>query len=421
MKLTRTASFLALLLPLFFLGSCVKDTCRKTITMKMPVFRSLTEVRNGMRSGVAQPVRHPGKIYTRGGYLFLNEVDKGIHVIDNSNPANPQKLAFIPIPGNVDLAVKGQYLYADSYADLVVFDLGNLADIRPVRFVDNVFPFRSNYYFGNTTNPDSMMVVVDYTLRDTVVDCDSYGGPEFFDRGGAMPMSGPGGVLNTAGGGGGGTGGSMARFAITGDHLYTVSTYSLSTFSISNPAQPQRLGERQLGGWNIETIFPFRDKLFIGSANGMMIYDISVPTNPSFISSFAHVTACDPVIADDRNAFVTLRTGTACRGVNDQLDVLDITNLSQPTPVRTYALTNPHGLAKDGDLLFICDGRDGLRVYNAAQPSALVPLQHITGIDTYDAIALGGTLLVVAKDGLYQYSYNSGGNLVRLSRIAIEN
>ncbi|RYZ00142.1 MAG: hypothetical protein EOO11_02570 [Chitinophagaceae bacterium] len=417
MKLTRTTPLLIMLLPLFFLGSCIKDSCRKTITMKFPVFRSLTEVRAGMHSGPAQAVRQPGKIYTRGSYLFLNEVDKGIHVIDNSNPAAPQKLAFIPIPGNVDIAVKGQYLYADSYADLVVFDLNNLSDIRPVRFIDNVFPFRAQFYYA--TNPDSMMVVVDYTERDTVVDCDRYG-RMFEDRGGVL-MGGPGGVVNTASGGGGGTGGSMARFAISDEYLYTVSSYALSTFSLSNPAQPQRLAEQQLGSWTIETIFPFRDKLFIGSANGMMIYDISAPTSPSLLGSFAHVTACDPVIADDRNAYVTLRSGTACRGVSDQLEVLDIRNLAQPAPVRTYPLTNPHGLAKDGDLLFICDGRDGIRVYNTEHPDALVELQHVTGIDSYDAIALSGSLLVVARDGLYQYSYNSGGNLSLLSRIAIEN
>jgi hypothetical protein len=48
-----------------------------------------------------------GKLFIQGHYIFLNEVDKGIHVIDNSNPAQPRNVAFIDIPGNVDLAVKG--------------------------------------------------------------------------------------------------------------------------------------------------------------------------------------------------------------------------------------------------------------------------------------------------------------------------
>ena len=63
-----------------------------------------------------------------GNYIFLNEVNKGVHIIDNSNPAKPSIKAFINIPGNVDIAVKGSTLYADLFADLVVVDISNPLD-----------------------------------------------------------------------------------------------------------------------------------------------------------------------------------------------------------------------------------------------------------------------------------------------------
>ncbi len=57
---------------------------------------------------------NPGKIYTYGSTLFINELNAGIHVINNSNPQNPVPLKFIKILGNVDIAVKDNILYADN-------------------------------------------------------------------------------------------------------------------------------------------------------------------------------------------------------------------------------------------------------------------------------------------------------------------
>jgi hypothetical protein len=171
--------------------------------------------------------------------------------------------------------------------------------------------------------------------------------------------------------------------------------------------------------WNIETIYPFKDKLFIGSNAGMFIYDIANPASPRSLGQFAHARACDPVIADDNNAYVTLHDGTPCGGFNNQLDVVNISNLVAPVLVKTYAMTNPHGLAKDNNLLFLCDGRDGLKMYDVANPSNIVLKKQVTGLETYDAIAWNNNLLVVAKDGLYQYDYSNPLNLVQKSRLGI--
>ena len=37
------------------------------------------------------------------------------YYVDVSDPADPQNIAFITIPGNVDIAIKENVLYADSY------------------------------------------------------------------------------------------------------------------------------------------------------------------------------------------------------------------------------------------------------------------------------------------------------------------
>ena len=148
---------------------------------------------------------------------------------------------------------------------------------------------------------------------------------------------------------------------------------------------------------------------------------LSNPVAPVREGSVAHFTACDPVVADDNYAFVTLRAGTSCQGTNNQLDVINVQNVMSPWLVKTYGLTNPHGLAKDGDLLFICDGTDGLKVYNTSNVFSLQLIDRVKNIETYDVIAWNNKLLVVAKGGLYQYDYSNPSSLSLISKMTVNN
>ncbi|MEJ7679189.1 MAG: hypothetical protein WKG06_15310 [Segetibacter sp.] len=107
------------------LQGCLKDTSTRTYTLYTPVYKTVDEVRANIKSDAPAPVKNPGKIFVLGNYIFLNEIDKGVHVIDNRNPAAPVNKYFIAIPGNLDLAVKGKILYADNYRDLVTLDISN--------------------------------------------------------------------------------------------------------------------------------------------------------------------------------------------------------------------------------------------------------------------------------------------------------
>ncbi|HEX6334375.1 MAG TPA: hypothetical protein VFZ78_09115, partial [Flavisolibacter sp.] len=261
------------------LSGCLKDTCRNTYKIYAPITKTLTQVRAEMRSAAPQPLENTGKIYVFGNYIFMNEVNKGIHIIDNSNPASPQNISFINIPNNIDLAVKGNYLYADSYSDIAVFDISNPTNVTAVKFLNNVIRDKNRYWTANQTNPDQINVIVGYSERDTTVDCETY-----------QSWTGcPNCVFATAGGGGvfsasmpqAGAGGSMARFAIQNDFLYAVSTNELYSISISDPVSPLLTSTQNLGSWVVETIYPFRDKLFIGSRNGMFIYTLNNPAVPT--------------------------------------------------------------------------------------------------------------------------------------------
>ena len=168
---------------------------------------------------------------------------------------------------------------------------------------------------------------------------------------------------------------------------------------------------------NYETIYPFQNKLFMGSTTGMYIYDITEPSAPVKQGAFAHVRTCDPVIADEGHAFVTLRSGTTCQGYTNELDILDITNPGNPSLIKTYTLTNPRGLSKDGDLLFICDGKDGIKIYDAADIYKLKLIKTIAGFEANDVITLNGIAIVIATEGLYQIDYSDTNNIHQISKM----
>src|SRR5436305_88536 len=111
-KVLTTAGVACCLFSLLFLQGCFKDSCRNSYAIYIPVYKTLSQVRASMKSEAPRPLQNTGKLYVQGNYIFLNEVQKGIHVIDNTNPSNPKNISFINIPGNIDLAVKGNYLYA---------------------------------------------------------------------------------------------------------------------------------------------------------------------------------------------------------------------------------------------------------------------------------------------------------------------
>jgi hypothetical protein len=393
-----------------FLAGCLKDKMTRTYTILTPVYQSRQEVLANIKADEPKLLQSPGKIYIYGKYLFVNEVNKGVHIFDNSNTLAPKAVAFINIPGNIDIAVKGTTLYADMYTDLLSIDITDPLAAKLKDTVGLVFPERQ--YTGRF-QPDREKVIVDWIKKDTTV---SNAESELRESCITCVFLADAGTKN--GSQVPGIGGSMARFAIVNNYLYTVNTSSLGVFDIAVPAEPKSMGNHYIG-WNIETIYPFKNKLFIGSSNGMFIYDISSPAAPSPEGSFSHARACDPVVADDSYAFVTLRTGTFCTGTSNQLDVVNVTNVNNPLLVKTYPLTNPHGLAKDENLLFICDGSAGLKVYDASNVNGLKLIKHIMGLETYDAIAWNNLLLVVASNGIYQFDYSDPANMKLLSTLAV--
>ncbi len=207
-----------------------------------------------------------------------------------------------------------------------------------------------------------------------------------------------------------GKSGSTARIVIKGDYLYAVDNNSLKVVDITTPSNPTYVRTVNIE-FGIETIYPFKDYLFIGSNIGMYVYGLTDPTNPQQLSYFQHITACDPVIANDTLAFVTLRNNQVCNRWTDtrEIDIINITNIYNPFLKKTYYTSSyPYGLDMLDTALFVCHGSDGLVIYdiNKLISGSNAEISTITGIDAFDAIIWQNKLFVIGETGFYQYDYS---------------
>lgn len=317
-------------------------------------------------------------------------------------------MAFLNIPGNRDIGVRNNILYADMYADLLAIDISNPRKVTITNRIDNFFMSR-RYVYGSVV--DDNYVAVDWIKKDTVI---TYKDRNYlWERDVAYAMNSV--AASAAVPSTNGVAGSMASMVLMNDHLYAIrEPHSVGIVDISAPAAP-RLDTTFYAGFDLETIYPFEDKLFLGSSTGMFMYDLSNPVSPVQLGTFSHGRACDPVVTDGKYAYVTLRGSSSCGGASNELNIVDVKDLMHPVLVKTYPLTGPTGLSKDGNLLFVCDDKNGVRVYNASNPDALKQIAEIDSKEPYDVIAGGKNALVVGKKGLYQYDYSNLNNIRLLS------
>ena len=414
----------AVILLAFFLSGCT-DNCTTTTsyTYYEPVYKTTEEIRQAVEVVGPRVLGTPGKIYIYGQYLLINQPNEGIHIIDNSDEKDPQTISFLNIPGNFDMAVRDNMLYADSYIDLLTFDISQPAQIKMVNRVENAFPLY-NSRFGYSPQEGTVITEMKQIDQQEVShNCNDLGPDIMFFEGSLMAFrSDVSTAMNVSPGPTIGTGGSMARFAIVEDYLYAVDDYDLNVFGLAVPDQPETKASQNIG-WGIETIFPYEGNLFIGSRNGMFIYGLNNPELPQYQSQVSHVNTCDPVVVNDDYAFVTLRSennndwcGTA---FTNQLDVIDITDIGNARLLTTYGMTSPYGLGLDGNTLFITEGEYGLKVFDISDVYEIDDnlLTEIKDYHAYDVIPYNQILLMIGEDGLYQFDYSDPSNLELLSII----
>ncbi len=414
-KYMKTKYALVWFVTFLLLFSCQdkEDGIYEDYLVAKPLTITTEEFNAGVDIIAPLPIEESGKIYAYENYVFINDKYKGVHVIDNSNPASPEKIAFIKIAGNVDISVKNNYLYADSIADLMVLDISDIYNIRIVDRLKNVlgsnivWPVDVDFFdYGEIDYENEIIVGWETVTEKMLVE-------EYEERYRNTDVL----FAETTNDASTGQGGSLARFKIVDNYLYAVDSHFINIFNIEDLSSPKDL-EDVFAGFDIETIFNRDNYLFLGSMRGMYIYDITEPETPTFVSEFQHGTACDPVVVDGDYAYVTLRGGNACGALESGLFIVDISEITNPVLAESYPLESPYGLGVKDEKLFICDGPAGLKVYDKTNIKDLKQLNHFQDISTFDVIPLEEQLLMVGDEVLYQYQYLNN-NLKLLSTLEL--
>ena len=425
MKQTRYI-FSILVLLLAFTSACT-DKVYETFNANDPVYMSYEDLRSAVKMTEAREMNNPGKIYFKDQYIFINEKMIGVHVYDVSDPTNPQNKGFIEIPGNIDIAIKENILYADSYIDLVSIDVSSFSAIAEVGRVQKIFPYTLPKY--NEKLPlakldETKGVVVGWEEKNVRQEIKQRYYPTYNWKMNAetdMASYSSGGVGGAAGSTYG-VGGSMARFGLYMDFLYIVNQNSLLTFKLKSNSEVTLLDTKPQG-WNVETIFITDNHLFLGTQSGLIVQSLKVPERPTQIGSFTHVTSCDPVIIKGDLAFVTLKGGTTCRGGTlNQLDVVKMSDgYSKFTLLKSYQMYGPQGLGIDDDLLFICDGDAGLKIYNAVDPLTITDhlIASFPSINAYDVIPMDNYLFMIGEEGFLLYDYTNIQDIKQIGIIPV--
>jgi hypothetical protein len=393
--------------------SCDDDSAqRQKAWVAVPVVKSLAEIRSSVAVAAARQTHADGKVYVAQDYLFYIAQEEGVHVFDNSDPQSPQNIAFISLEGVHDIAVKGTYLYADNFVDLLVFDISDVNNIQLVRTVENSINFypeipENASHIDYDYNWSEGSLITGFRLEYKEVS--NYMESSVFV---GTPMASNGGDFV-------GTGGSFARFQINKDALYAVEKFQLNVFNIANPLTTHFDKSVYMDGWfnagEFETLFKQKDYLFIGATNGMFIVNAFDAFNPFFVSGFSHATACDPVVVHHNTAYITVRGSSTCGAIEDQVNVLDISTISNPQLLSTFFLEQPYGLGYHDQKLFVCSGSGAIKVFDASSPDLV--LVHSYPAAVTDVIALDSHLIAVGPNKIIQYRYGPGMTLEPISTV----
>jgi len=215
-----------------------------------------------------------------------------------------------------------------------------------------------------------------------------------------------------------GKSGSMARFALNGNYLYTLNNSEMNIFDVSEPSNPKNVSKLHTP-FNVETLYSYKNYLYMGASNGVYIYDNTNPTQPAYLSLFTHAQSCDPVVVENDIAYVTLNSSNDCWQQNpisvNRLEVLDMHDPKNPKLIKRIEMWEPKGLAVNNNKLFICDGTEGLKVFDInkteeTNSSLVIKLNLLTKekeINCYDVIALDNSLIVSNQTNIRQFNYSS--------------
>lgn len=413
--------FIILLLPaLLILGSCKKNrgTIQSTYIKAEAQYEDINVLRKASIFANAKNIVNTGKIFYGNDMILIGEKNEGIHIINNTNPNSPINVSFLDLPYTNEFYVHNNMIYAISHYDMIKIDITDMMNPLLVGRLKNAF--------GNFVKDANGNVLIGFNF-ETVTESFELGSEEenalresntlYYDYQNhvipfsEVPSSFIGSTVKNKG--------TINRIAYSNNHLFVIGRTDIHTF-IDNGAQFAKGTNKKIGE-DLETIYLYNNKLFVGTNSEMIILTNSV--SPVITSTYSHVVTCDPVLPLNNIAYLTLRsTGeNGCAGNVNRLEVVDISNINNPVQLTTVNMDSPYGMATLSNYLFIAQGNNGISVMDITTPETPVLFADFPNVKAFDVLKhplVGNGILVTGANGLKQYTFNSSlGTLQELSII----
>lgn len=138
----KRISFIVVFFISFFVISCEEEEV--IVEGFAPVYLSAEDFSKVYCSDTI-PFKNLGNIVISGNYIFINEKNQGIHVLNNIDPNHAFKEYFWKIPGNREFLIKGNILYADNSVHLLVIDISDFGNIKVLSYMEDLYVDSPDY------------------------------------------------------------------------------------------------------------------------------------------------------------------------------------------------------------------------------------------------------------------------------------
>lgn len=365
--------------------SCVKTKGEISMTYEKAtaVYGSLDSLRALPLLIQKQELIQPRNFYIGNNYVLVSEENKGIHIYDNTDMHNPQRLSFIQLPFLRDFYVKDDFLYVAGVYDLVKINISDVYNPILVNRAENVF------WKALENDKGQQLLGFQYATATDKFEINSPEANEIKKAGklhldflkNVIPISE---IPTFFTGSNSNSKGTLNKIAVEFDHVYVIEEDEMHV--ISNGASFSKVSTIEIGR-NTETIYGDNNRLYLGSMTSMTIYNANNSSSPYKISSVAHAESCDPVLPRGEVAYYTLRSteNEGCNGEGENtLNLVDISNVNKPKELESIDLASPYGLCFANNYLFVGEGHHGLTIYDASDPKSLKNKVTISTITAFD-------------------------------------
>ena len=185
---------------------------------------------------------------------------------------------------------------------------------------------------------------------------------------------------------------------VDGNNIYLTNNRGVDILDISDISNPRKISTIRIqdGAFGI---YVEDGVAYIAGETGLTITDVSDPEHPEIIGSFYDGGVNRNVRIRGSYAYVT--------DYEDGLEIVDISNLSNPVMVGRYSLVDARGVEVVGDIAYVTSSGTGLRVLNISNPDDPKIIKRVPGTGSAASIC-------VHDDQIYLGCYGQGVRIISI-------